>query len=221
MEELKSMFTLAATIGNQTKIKMAKTKTGIKDTYLDHFIELMFSSHKKQRGAARKQATLDEYINLLPDNVMSPVWCIKGKTLGLSSQTTLTIAHLRGLDPHLDTPVEVLHTILLGFVKYFWRDVVQNRLKSTQKKELLETRLSSLDVSGLGFSKLSGRTLVQYSGSLTGRDFRVIAQVAPFVLYDLVPAECYQTWVSLSNLMPLIWQPRIPNIDEHIVSSTE
>jgi hypothetical protein len=56
---------------------------------------------------------------------------------------------------------------------------------------------------------------------MTGRDFRVIAQVAPFVLYDLVPAECYQTWVSLSNLMPLIWQPRIPNIDEHIVSSTE
>lgn len=77
--------------------------------------------------------------------------------------------------------------------------------------------LSSFDVSGLGISPLVGRTLVQYSGSLTGRDFCAIAQVAPFVVYDLVSKDCYRTWVALSKLVPLIWQPQIQDIGQHIV----
>lgn len=127
------------------------------------------------------------------------------------------LAHL-GLDPHTDTPVEILHVILLGFVKYFWCDLVQVQLKSkTDKKELLATRLSSFDVSGLGISPLAGHTLVQYSGSLTGWNFRAITQAAPFVIYDLVSKECFATWVTLSKLIPLIWQPEISDIDSHAV----
>jgi hypothetical protein len=114
--------------------------------------------------------------------------------------------------------VEILHTVLLGFVKYFWRDVISIRIgKDKLKRELLETRLSSVDVSGLGLSCLAGHTLVQYAGSLVGRDFRAIAQVAPFVLHDLVPKECYDTWIALSNLIPLVWQPEIDNSIEHLV----
>lgn len=132
-------------------------------------------------------------------------------------------ANIPGLDPHADTPVEILHTILLGFVKYFWRDVVHNQLGTNPpKKELLKTRLNSLNISGLQLGqKLSGHTLVQYAGSLTGRDFRIIAQVAPYVLYDLVPAVCFGAWVSLCNLVPLVWQPTIADVDEYIVSSVD
>ena len=125
---------------------------------------------------------------------------------------------ITGLDPHSDTPVEVLHTILLGFIKYFWRDVVQNQIKSAANKTLLETRLSSVDVKGLEIPKLSGSTLVRYAGSLTGRDFRVIAQVAPFVLHDIVSEPCYKTWISLANLVPLVWQPVISDMDDYLVS---
>jgi hypothetical protein len=100
-----------------------------------------------------------------------------------------------------------------------WRDLVQNQLKTkADKKILLETRLNSFDVSGLGISPLAGHTLVQYSGSLTGRDFRAIAQAAPFVVYDLVSPDCLATWVALSKLIPLIWQPQIKDVDVHIVS---
>jgi hypothetical protein len=122
-----------------------------------------------------------------------------------------------GLDPHQDTPVEILHVVLLGFVKYLWRDVI-SRL-STDQKALLVTRLNSVNVSGLGFSPLAGQTLVQFAGSLTGRDFRAISQVAPFVLYDLVPVECYETWLALSALVPLIWQPIITQLELHLVCS--
>lgn len=58
------------------------------------------------------------------------------------------------------------------------------------------------------------------TGSLTGRDFRVVAQVAPFVLYDLVPPECYKAWLALSHLIPIVWQPSIRNVGEHLVSCT-
>jgi len=125
---------------------------------------------------------------------------------------------LIGLDPHQDTPVEILHVVLLGFVKYFWRDAI-GRMNDAQKA-LLTTRLSSLDVAGLGIPLLAGKTLVKYAGSLTGRDFRAIAQSAPFVLYDLVPKECFDTWLSLCSLIPLIWQPMITDLDEHLVHMT-
>ncbi len=131
----------------------------------------------------------------------------------------LSNSHVEGLDPHQDTPVEILHVILLGFLKYMWRDVIQVQLKNNRAKlALLETRLTSFKTTTLGLKPLNGRTLVQYSGSLTGRDFRSIAQVAPFVIHGLVGKECYDTWLSLSKLVPLIWQPEIEEIDTYTVS---
>lgn len=124
-----------------------------------------------------------------------------------------------GLDPHQDTPIEILHVILLGFVKYFWRDAI-SRLND-EKKGLLITRLSSVDVTGLGISSLAGHTLVRYAGSLTGRDFRAISQVAPFVLHDLgLPADCLAAWKALSALVPLVWQPTISDKDQHKVCTS-
>ncbi|KAJ7886066.1 hypothetical protein B0H13DRAFT_2535282 [Mycena leptocephala] len=176
-EKLKSYFTEASTLDTKTKIQNQRTESGL------------FESYKNKRGRAAKQAALNARVAELPKITTSPVWRIKG------------------LDPHQDTPVEILHVVLLGFVKYLWHD----------KKELLITRLSSLDVSGLGISSCR-KNLVQYSGSLTGRDFRSIAQVAPFVIYDLVSTECFETWQALSKLIPLIWQPEIEDIETHIFS---
>ncbi|KAI9438663.1 hypothetical protein H4582DRAFT_2076295 [Lactarius indigo] len=186
-------------IGNQTTIKDLKTNNRIKDSFLDSFLDRLHSSYKGLSGHLAKQLALNNCLATLPNNIISPVWRIKG------------------LDPHADTPVEVLHTVLLGFVKYFWRDVIQNQLgRSAAQKDLLKTRLNSFDVSGLQIPLLAGQLLVQYAGSLTGRDFRVIAQVAPFVLYDLVLPACFDAWVSLSNLIPLIWQPVIQDVDNYI-----
>ncbi|KAF5341196.1 hypothetical protein D9611_006121 [Ephemerocybe angulata] len=215
---LKSFFRDALTVGKQSAIKKVKTRTGVKDTFQNHFLEKIFESYKKKRTANTKQAALDTFLATLPmkdglnegdtpiaarlhvEGMMNPVWRIKG------------------INAHSDTPVEVLHVVLLGFVKYFWRDVVRNQLKGKDdKKRLLETRLSCLDVAGLGLSPLPGPTLVRYAGSLVGRDFRAIAQVAPFVLHDLVTKECYEAWKALSRIVPLIWQPEIANIEQYKV----
>lgn len=126
---------------------------------------------------------------------------------------------LIGLNPHSDTPVEILHVVLLGFLKYFWRDAI-SRLTDTNK-EVLIARLDSFVTSGLGIPRISGKTLVQYCRSLTGRDFRVISQSAPFVLHGLdLPEACLDAWVALSTLVPLLWQPEIDDVDKHLVSES-
>ncbi|KAI0039203.1 hypothetical protein FA95DRAFT_1504515 [Auriscalpium vulgare] len=196
---LKSIFENAITVGQMTEVKKQKTAHGLKDTFQEHFIDRVAALSKKFRGSrAEKQIAVNKLVDTFPENTVSPVWRIKT------------------FDPHRDTPVEILHVVLLGFVKYFWRDVIA-RVKD-DKKALLITRLNSVDVSGLGVSPLAGRTLVQYAGSLTGRDFRVVAQAAPFVIYDLVPQECYATWLALCRLVPLIWQPQITDLEPHLAA---
>lgn len=106
--------------------------------------------------------------------------------------------------------------ILLGFIKYFWRDAI-SRLSDAQKVTVI-ARLSSLNTSGLDVPPLAGHTLVTYSGSLTGRDFRIIAQVAPFVLYDMLDKDLLECWAALAMLVPLIWQPKIIHLENHLVS---
>ncbi|KAJ7340636.1 hypothetical protein DFH08DRAFT_915624 [Mycena albidolilacea] len=184
-------------------MKKMRTENDLKDKFQMVFIDRLFESYKTKRGAETKQAALEAAVASLPANTISPVWRIKG------------------LDPHQDTPVEILHVVLLGFIKYLWRDLIQQLKGKDEKKELLVTRLSSFNVSGLGISPLAGKTLVQYSGSLTGLDFRAIAQVAPFVLYDLVSRDCFETWQALSKIIPLIWQPEINNIESHLALLTK
>ncbi|KAE9385484.1 hypothetical protein BT96DRAFT_949810 [Gymnopus androsaceus JB14] len=115
---LKSIFTKSSTINGKTEAKQMMTQFGVKDTFLDHFRDKVLSFISKlPRGTAReeKQRETDKYVKEeLPDDVYSPVWRIKG------------------FDPHRDTPVEILHVILLGFVKYYWRDAM-TRLSDEQK----------------------------------------------------------------------------------------
>ncbi|KAJ3848535.1 hypothetical protein EV368DRAFT_86507 [Lentinula lateritia] len=191
MATIKSQFITAETKG-ASKAKEARTESGIKDTYQVFFIDKFMT--RRRKGVQEAQAPD------LSQDTMSPVWRIKG------------------LDPHADTPVEILHVVLLGFVKYLWCDVIENQLKKNEKlKRELATRLSSLDVQGLGLdSSLQGKVLVNHYGSLTGSDFRKISQAAPFVLKEFVVDGCYQTWVALSKLVPLIWQPKIVNLNSYI-----
>jgi len=119
-------------------------------------------------------------------------------------------------DPNTDTPIEILHVILLGIAKYFWRDAV-SRLTPVQSSELV-ARLSSVDTPGLGFSKLRGKVLVQYAGSLVGRDFRAIIQVAPIVLHGLLPMNIYEAWLALCRVAPLAFQHEIQDIDEFCIA---
>ncbi|KAJ3765406.1 hypothetical protein FB446DRAFT_795079 [Lentinula raphanica] len=196
--QLRSYFADAKTLGSKTKVKGDHTSSSVKDTFQEYFLDRLFSSYAKKRTVDTRQAALEHEIRMLPEETTSPVWRIKG------------------LDPHQDTPVEILHVVLLGFLKYMWRDLVNQVKNQEELKSLLETRLKSLNIDGLEISPVAGHTLVQYAGSLTGRDFRVIAQIAPFIIHDIkISDSCREAWLALSRLVPLIWQPEIDDIDAY------
>ncbi len=118
-------------------------------------------------------------------------------------------------DAHADTPIEILHVVLLGVVKYFWRDACARQ--TPEGKTVLKARLTSMNVDGLGISPIRGHTLVYYAKSLVGRDFRVILQVAPAVLHGLIPDNAYEAWLALCRLAPLVFLNEIEDMKTYTV----
>ncbi|KAH8921490.1 hypothetical protein BT69DRAFT_1221416, partial [Atractiella rhizophila] len=116
-------------------------------------------------------------------------------------------------DCHQDTPFEILHGILLGFVKYFWRERINGLSKG--QKTLVAERLSAANPNGLRCSSPRGETLVQYAQSLVGTDFHIIAQLAIFALHDLVSQLQLDAWVALGRLCRLVWRPSISDIGQY------
>ncbi|KAJ3875201.1 hypothetical protein F5051DRAFT_462159 [Lentinula edodes] len=196
--ELRSQFVEASRVGGGAEFQRMKTKAGIKDTYQGVFVErLQAIATKKGLSKDEREREMIKLKLSFPEHTTSPVW------------------RICGLDPHQDTPVEVLHVILLGAVKYFWRDTV-NRTNNKTDRPILIARLSSFNTWGLGIPPLNGNTLVNYAGSLTGRDFRAIAQAAPFILEGLISNHQLEVWKALSTLVTLVWQPKIHDIDQYL-----
>ncbi|RDX39428.1 hypothetical protein OH76DRAFT_1367532, partial [Lentinus brumalis] len=100
-----------ASRGVVKKITDLQTATGIKDKIATYWIEGLVK-HARQQKKEHPGLALDDI------SARSLAW--------LATQTSspmnplLDVPHL---DPHRDTPVELLHTWLLGVVKYVWHDL--------------------------------------------------------------------------------------------------
>ncbi|KIK60035.1 hypothetical protein GYMLUDRAFT_168685, partial [Collybiopsis luxurians FD-317 M1] len=80
LQNLKSVFTCATTVGNKTRSKSLKSFYGIKDTFQDHFTDLVFAFEKSLWGTGlEKQAQVDNLVSKFPTDVYSPVWQIRGE----------------------------------------------------------------------------------------------------------------------------------------------
>lgn len=94
------------------------------------------------------------------------------------------------------TPVETLHTLLLGPYKYLLKDFIAN-LNSRQKSEL-QALVDSFELSGFDV-KILGK-ICQYHKSFVGRDFKAWAQMAPFIVDHFLTSEEVHMWICLSKV---------------------
>lgn len=133
--------------------------------------------------------------------------------------TNVPILLVPGIDIHLDRCIKILHTILLGVVKYFWAQTVKAQDKA-KAFTTFRARLNSIQCEGLSIPKIPADDMCKYSGSLIGKHFKMLAQVMPYIVYDLVPKDVLNTWNVLGNLVVLLWHTDIKYMNEYCVSST-
>lgn len=131
----------------------------------------------------------------------------------------LTIIEINstGVDIHQDTPTEILHTILLGVVKYFWGQTVYI-LGGLKRMELFQTRLASFDINGLNSPTISAEYICHYKGGLIGKHFKSLTQIMPFLIYDLVPGTVLEAWNTIGELVVLLWHTEILDTEEYLAS---
>ena len=112
-----------------------------------------------------------------------------------------------GLDPHWDSSIDILHTILLGIDKYVWHKT--SSAWNEARGKLFSIRLdlaSSLD--GLSGSCEDAEYLVSYKNNLIGRQFKFIQQLAIFHLHrDMCSDLVFDLWRATGELGALLWYP--------------
>ncbi|KAJ7239092.1 hypothetical protein C8J57DRAFT_964996, partial [Mycena rebaudengoi] len=115
-----------------------------------------------------------------------------------------------GLDPHQDSPCEILHSILLGEDKYVWHET--NSAWDKTKGDRFAVRLQSSSTDGLNMSSLRGQYIVKYKNALIGKHFKVLQQLGAFHLHqDLYGKNLFDLWKASGELGALLRHPEIRN----------
>lgn len=125
-----------------------------------------------------------------------------------------------GLDVHQDTPVEPLHTHLLGIVKYFWAQTIWI-LEKAGNFGLFQANLNSLEKAGLRIPNIMADYMCRYRGGLIGKHFKTICQVMAFAVCGLVDEVIQKLWHALGRLTTMIWETQIEDMDNYIVRSSK
>ncbi|KAF8595905.1 hypothetical protein BDV93DRAFT_563902 [Ceratobasidium sp. AG-I] len=191
-----------------TRLTAAQRAVGVKDGISQPILETI-----QARGAELSQANADA-TTLSPGEVANILRCELNQDDRARQMNPLL--SVPGLNVHLDTPIEILHTILLGPIKYFWRLTCKS-LDHSHLTSKFRTRFNSLSLAGLdmGTDRVP-EYICRYCGSLVGKHFRFVIQLIPFALYDLVKPSLLRIWLTLGQLTALLWYSSFPTMDSYI-----
>lgn len=123
----------------------------------------------------------------------------------------------QGLDPHKDTPVEILHTVLLGIVKYAWHGF-HSGWKSGAGEAFVAS-LQSTDIGGLSCPPMRAAYIVQYKNNLIGKHFKTLMQTMSFHVHGIAPQELFHVVRCIGALGAVLWIPEIDDLDLYLVRS--
>uniref|UniRef100_A0A1X7UZ35 Uncharacterized protein n=1 Tax=Amphimedon queenslandica TaxID=400682 RepID=A0A1X7UZ35_AMPQE len=104
------------------------------------------------------------------------------------------------VDLYKSTPVEALHTILLGCCKYMVREFMDHR-SAKEKKEIM-ARIKAFSTCGMNCRISSS---ISYFKSFVGRDFKALMQMALFVLHPYFTVSEKKCWFLLAKVFRLCY----------------
>ena len=209
-------------MGNAQAVSTQQTKSGIKDAYTQYWIDDLIERARTLQKAHPQKTKTDIQTELLvwvqehKGDIYNPFLTLDGKHRAVTFKITFDIFFYIGFDPAIDTPVEILHTILLGIVKYLWHG--SHTSWTVSQKQIYSVRLQSTNTLGLSIHAIRANYIMQYANSLIGRQFKTIAQVNTFHVYDLVDSTYFLLTKAVGELSALLWMPEIRNMEEYLVS---
>ncbi|KAJ7222568.1 hypothetical protein GGX14DRAFT_352846 [Mycena pura] len=192
-----------ATRGDMKTIKESWTATGTKDKVTVYWIEqalAQFASIRNREPAAsidEISARVQTWLDAQPGDKMNP------------------LLDITGLDPSQDTPVEVLHTVLLGVMKYIWH-FMNTRQWSDADRCLLAIRLQSMDISGLTVPPIRAAYMMQYRNALIGKHFKTLMQTLALHVHEICTPEEFTLIKSAGDLGARLWIPEIDKMDFYL-----
>ncbi|KAJ7197464.1 hypothetical protein GGX14DRAFT_374923, partial [Mycena pura] len=201
-DELQKQLDLA-TRGEAKAIEARQKASGTKDKVTQWWIEQLIKRATTMREENPRRS-VDEISRELKS------W-LDGQ-LGDKMNPLLDIT---GLDPSQDTPVELLHTILLGVIKYIWHFLNTERWKDIDR-HLLAIRLQSTDLSGLSVPPVQASYMFQYKNNLIGKHFKTLMQILALHVDGVADSKDLQLIVAAGDLGARLWAPVINNMDDYL-----
>ncbi|KAH9915819.1 uncharacterized protein B0H18DRAFT_939590 [Fomitopsis serialis] len=190
--------------GVAKRVSTAQTDSGVKDAYTQYFIEKLIAEARTLRDD-NPEMTISEAQKFL--------WA---KYSGELNEMLSPFLSMEGFDPSQDTPVELLHTILLGIVKYIWH-ATHTKWNAAQKRTYA-LRLQATNRDGLSIHPIRANYIMQYANSLIGRQLKTVIQTAVFHVHDLVDPLPFRLWKAVGDLAVLLWFTEIsePNLEQYL-----
>ncbi|KAA1124755.1 hypothetical protein PGTUg99_033835 [Puccinia graminis f. sp. tritici] len=188
-----------------TMAKKPRTKTAVGNSLSTHGVKDMIN-----------RAVIDqryEALELGPDATATQKRFLEEiKELDQSNPERLLNPYFEapGFDGCRDTPVEILHVFLLGVVKYMVRDFM--RRLSAKDKLHVKARYQSFNIDGLNIPSIQPSYLTKHFANFIGKDFCVVLQAAPFVLFKYMDDRERNLWIALCLLAPLVFQTHIEDM---------
>ncbi|KAL0572680.1 hypothetical protein V5O48_009279 [Marasmius crinis-equi] len=199
--ELREQLLLACR-GVAKRVEERQTESGIKDPFTQHWVEDLLerfkSMHAHDRSRQKEEITaeLERWVQEHEDNIITGFLTLKG------------------FDPTKDTPIEILHTFLLGIVKYVW--FATHSSWSDDQKRLYSLRLQSTLRDGLSIAEIRSSYIMQFANSLIGRQLKTVVQCSIFHLHGLVSDDLLQVWKAVGQLSALVWFPEIRDMTQYL-----
>ncbi|KAH6905394.1 hypothetical protein BKA70DRAFT_1387014 [Coprinopsis sp. MPI-PUGE-AT-0042] len=199
-DQLRKQLETAAT-GVGSHVTNLQTDTGVKDKITEHWIAILIEKARAMRE--EKEMTPEEVKPLIikwldeqPEDKMNP------------------LLSFEGLDPTQDTPVEVLHTILLGVVKYVWHMLHISWQEADRSTFAL--RLQSTDMLGIKGPPIRAAYMMQYRNNLIGKNFKTIMQTMVFHMHGIATPLQFELVRAVGELGALIWITEIDDMEQYL-----
>ncbi|KAJ7795971.1 hypothetical protein B0H14DRAFT_2391105 [Mycena olivaceomarginata] len=203
--------------GDKSAVETSYSQTGIKDKIAQHWIQTLLKCRRSARllkGDARKSVK-QEILRMIQLELWDWVVSQPNESFLLLKVCEYICSPFSGLDPHQDTPVEILHTYLLGNDKYVWHDTTKDW--DDKKEGIFAARLTSSSIQGLSIPPPRPRYVVQYKNSLIGKHFKMLQQLGVFHVHDLCPPLLFDLWKATGELGAHLWFPEIRDMEQYLV----